>query len=82
MRLQLSKEDFSKRQIQILNLLFEKEYQQKDLQEVLETSAPNLHYHLNRLEDLKFHNWIRTTMPISLFQEIRNSEVTIHRSKN
>ena len=35
-----------------LNLLFEKEYQQKDLQEALKTSAPNLYYHLNKLEEL------------------------------
>ena len=52
MKLNLSSEDFSKRQITILNLLFEREYQQKDLQEALETSAPNLHYHLNKLEEL------------------------------
>ena len=52
MKLELTSEDFSKRQIQILNLLFTKEYQQKDLQAGLETSAPNLHYHLNRLEEL------------------------------
>lgn len=52
MKLSLNSEDFSKKQIHILNLLFEKEYQQKDLQEALNTSAPNLHYHLNRLEEL------------------------------
>jgi len=52
MRLSLTSEDFSKRQIQLLTLLFEHEYQQKDLQESLETSAPNLHYHLNRLEEI------------------------------
>ena len=52
MRLKLTSEDFSEKQIQILNLLFEKEYQQKELQEKLDTSAPNLHYHLNRLEEL------------------------------
>jgi len=52
MKLNLTSEDFSKRQIHILSLLFEKEYQQKDLQEALETSAPNLHYHLNKLEEL------------------------------
>lgn len=54
MRLKLTSEDFSERQIQILNILFEKEYQQKELQEKLGTSAPNLHYHLNRLEELDF----------------------------
>ena len=52
MKFNLTSEDFSKRQIHILSLLFEKEYQQKDLQEALETSAPNLHYHLNKLEEL------------------------------
>jgi len=52
MRLTLKNEDFSERQIKILNLLFEKEYQQKELQEELNTSAPNLYYHLNRLEEL------------------------------
>ena len=52
MRLKLTSEDFSERQIQILKFLFEKEYQQKDLQKKLETSAPNLHYHLSRLENL------------------------------
>lgn len=52
MRLKLTSEDFSNRQIQILNLLFKTEYQQKELQEALHTSAPNLHYHLNRLEEL------------------------------
>ncbi|MHA1344523.1 MAG: winged helix-turn-helix domain-containing protein [Promethearchaeota archaeon] len=52
MKISLTREDFSERQIQILNLLFEKEYQQKDLQEALKTTAPNLHYHLNRLEEL------------------------------
>jgi len=51
MRLRLTSEDFSNRQIRILNLLFKKEYQQKELQEALDTSAPNLHYHLNRLEE-------------------------------
>ena len=52
MRLKLTSEDFSEKQIQILYLLFEKEYQQKELQEKLDTSASNLHYHLNRLEEL------------------------------
>lgn len=52
MRLSLTKDDFSERQIQILNLLFEKEYQQKDLQEALKTTGPNLYYHLNKLEEL------------------------------
>ncbi len=52
MKISLTKEDFSERQTHILNLLFEKEYQQKDLQEALKTSAPNLYYHLNKLEEL------------------------------
>ena len=52
MKISLTKEDFSERQINILNLLFEKEYQQKDLQEALKTTAPNLYYHLNKLEKL------------------------------
>lgn len=52
MRISLTKEDFSERQIHILNLLFEKEYQQKDLQKALKTTAPNLYYHLNKLEEL------------------------------
>jgi len=52
MKISLTKEDFSERQIHILNLLFEKEYQQKDLQAALKTTAPNLFYHLNKLEEL------------------------------
>lgn len=52
MKISLTKEDFSERQTLILNLLFEKEYQQKDLQEALKTTAPNLYYHLNKLEEL------------------------------
>jgi len=44
------KRDFSKNQIKILRLLFEKEYLQNELQEALKTTAPNLHYHLSRLE--------------------------------
>ncbi len=51
MRLAFSKEDFSKRQLQILRALFENEYQQKDLQKLIDTSAPNLHYHLSKLEE-------------------------------
>ncbi len=51
MKLTFSKEDFSKRQLQILRALFEKEYQQKDLQKFINTSAPNLHYHLSKLEE-------------------------------
>jgi len=38
------------KQIQIIKLLFDKEYLQKDLQEELAMTAPNLHYHLSRLE--------------------------------
>ncbi len=52
MRLRLDSDDFSERQIRILELLFEKEYQQKDLQEALDKTAPNLHYHLTRLEEI------------------------------
>ena len=52
MRIAFSKEDFSQRQLQILGALFEKEYQQKDLQKLIDTSAPNLHYHLSKLEEL------------------------------
>jgi len=44
------KRDFSKNQIKILKLLFEKEYLQNELQKALNTTAPNLHYHLSRLE--------------------------------
>ena len=44
------KRDFSKNQIKILKLLFEKEYLQNELQVALNTTAPNLHYHLSRLE--------------------------------
>ncbi|MGQ4876301.1 MAG: winged helix-turn-helix domain-containing protein [Promethearchaeia archaeon] len=48
----LTRDDLSKKQLKILELLFEKEYQQKDLQKALNTTAPNLHYHINRLEEL------------------------------
>ncbi|MEE9378363.1 MAG: ArsR family transcriptional regulator [Candidatus Lokiarchaeia archaeon] len=44
------KKDFSRNQIKILKLLFEKEYLQNELQKALNTTAPNLHYHLARLE--------------------------------
>ena len=50
------KRDFSKNQIKILKLLFEKEYLQNELQEALNTTAPNLHYHLSHLER---HNLIK-----------------------
>jgi len=50
------KRDFSKNQIKILKLLYEKDYLQNELQEALNTSAPNLHYHLSRLEN---HNLIQ-----------------------
>jgi len=49
------KRDFSTNQIKILKLLLEKEYLQNELQEALKTTAPNLHYHLSRLEE---HNLI------------------------
>ncbi len=52
MTLKLTSDDFSNKQIQILKLLFEKEYRQKELQEALSTTAPNLHYHLKQLEKL------------------------------
>lgn len=45
------RDDFSENQTKILNLLFEKEYYQNELEKVLETTAPNLHYHLKRLEE-------------------------------
>ena len=44
------KKDFSRNQIKILKLLFEREYLQNELQKALNTTAPNLHYHLSRLE--------------------------------
>jgi len=44
------KRDFSSNQIKILKLLFERDYLQNELQKALKTSAPNLHYHLSRLE--------------------------------
>ena len=48
------KRDFSKNQIKILKLLSEKEYLQNELQEALNTTAPNLHYHLSRLEKYNY----------------------------
>lgn len=47
----LTSNDFSENQIKILNLLFEKEYLQNELQKALKTTASNLHYHLTRLEE-------------------------------
>jgi len=47
----LNKNDFSSNQIQILRLLFEKEYLQNELQELLNTTGSNLHYHIKRLEE-------------------------------
>lgn len=52
MRYVINKETFAERQLQILNLLFEKDYIQNELEQTLEISAPNLHYHLKRLEDV------------------------------
>ncbi|KKL87423.1 hypothetical protein LCGC14_1934860 [marine sediment metagenome] len=49
MKLGLTSDDFSENQIKILNFLFEREYLQNELQRALETTAPNLHYHLNKL---------------------------------
>ncbi|UCC20871.1 MAG: winged helix-turn-helix transcriptional regulator [Promethearchaeota archaeon] len=44
------KRELSKNQLKILKLLFEKDYLQNELQKALGTTAPNLHYHLKRLE--------------------------------
>ncbi|MHA1843121.1 MAG: winged helix-turn-helix domain-containing protein [Promethearchaeota archaeon] len=52
MKKNLIKKDFPETQIKILRLLFKREYQQKELQRKLKTTGSNLHYHLNRLEDL------------------------------
>lgn len=52
MKLGLKREDFSEKQLQILQILLDKEYKQNEIQESLKTSAPNLHYHLSRLEEL------------------------------
>lgn len=43
--------NISKKQIEILKLLFEKDYLQNELQGILSMTAPNLHYHLSRLEE-------------------------------
>lgn len=51
MVLNLTNDDFSSNQIQILKLLFEKEYMQNELQKILNTTGANLHYHLKRLEE-------------------------------
>ena len=48
------KRDFSKNQVKILKLLSEKDYLQNELQEALGTTAPNLHYHLSRLEEQNY----------------------------
>ena len=48
-----AKSDFSKNQLEILKLLYKKDYLQKDLQQKLNTSGSNLHYHLSRLEGFK-----------------------------
>lgn len=42
--------EISEKQIQILKLLYEKDYLQNELQEKLSMTAPNLFYHLSRLE--------------------------------
>ena len=47
----LTSNDFSENQIKILNLLFEKEYLQNELQKALKTTGSNLYYHLTRLEE-------------------------------
>ena len=51
MKTQPLKRDLSKNQIKILKLLYERAYLQNDLQKALNTTAPNLHYHLKRLEE-------------------------------
>ena len=48
-----AKSYFSKNQLKILKLLYKKDYLQKELQEALNTTGSNLHYHLSRLEELK-----------------------------
>ncbi|KKM98448.1 hypothetical protein LCGC14_1157800 [marine sediment metagenome] len=48
-----AKSHFSKNQLKILKLLYKKDYLQKELQEALNTTGSNLHYHLSRLEELK-----------------------------
>jgi len=50
MRKKLYSKGISERQKHILELLSEKEYLQNKLQEALSMTAPNLHYHLTRLE--------------------------------
>lgn len=49
----MRKEDFNDNQKQILKLLMERAFIQKELQKILEMSSPGLLYHLNKLENLK-----------------------------
>jgi len=64
----LIKNNFSENQIQILKLLFEKDYLQNNLQDALNTTGANLHYHLTRL---KGYNLIRK----ETIQKIGNARV-------
>ncbi|MEE9377293.1 MAG: winged helix-turn-helix domain-containing protein [Candidatus Lokiarchaeia archaeon] len=64
----LSSDDFSENQIQILKLLFDKDYLQQELQNALSTTGSNLHYHLNRL---KKYNLIRK----EIVQKIGNARI-------
>ncbi len=64
----LNTDDFSENQIQILKLLFEKEYLQHELQKALNTTGSNLHYHLTRMEK---YNLIRKIM----VQKIGNARI-------
>lgn len=48
-----AKSHFSKNQLEILKLLYKNDYLQKELQKALNTTGPNLHYHLSRLEEYK-----------------------------
>ena len=64
----LTVDNFSENQTQILKLLFERDYLQKELQEVLKTTGANLHYHLSRLEK---YNLIRK----KTIQQIGNAKI-------
>lgn len=50
----MKRKDFHEKQLQILHLLLEKPYLQKDLQTKLNISSPGLLYHLKILENEKF----------------------------
>jgi len=51
MRSKFFSQNLSERQLEILKLLFENDYLQNELQDILSMTAPNLHYHLSRLEE-------------------------------